>query len=194
LALGDTPGAAMLIPDVVRLCGARSVIAPIDRNESLPIGLANQLQRWLADLGVAAVFPKPFCSLTETTYNRPPIVREYHAPVIQRFARHFGRPQLRVTVGADRRISHVRVGRDSACGCASFVAQGLLGRMVWEAEYEAGMLHHHYPCLAGMSQDSDYNDTLMHVSGHLLREAVGVQVKAHLEPTAYLQPAGRVEE
>jgi thymidylate synthase len=193
LALGDTPGAATLLPQIVKMCGARSVIAPIDRNESLPTGLANQLRRWLADLGVTVVFPKPFCSLTETTYNWPPIVTPYQDALIQEFARHFGQPQLRVTVGDDQRIDQAGVERDSACGCARFVAQGLIGQPVGQAEYEAGMLHHHYPCLASMSQDSDYKDTLMHVSGHILREAVVEQVRDHLEPVAYFQPAGRVE-
>jgi hypothetical protein len=100
---------------------------------------------------------------------------------------------LRVTVGGDQRIDQAGVERDSACGCARFVAQGLIGQPVGQAEYEAGMLHHHYPCLASMSQDSDYKDTLMHVSGHILREAVVEQVRDHLEPVAYFQPAGRVE-
>ncbi len=73
LALGETPAEAQLIPDVARLSGAVAVIAPIDRNESLPPGLASQLQTWLTDMGIASVFPKPFCSLTETTFNQPPL-------------------------------------------------------------------------------------------------------------------------
>lgn len=193
LALGETAAVAQLIPDVVRMTGAKAALAPIDRNESLPAGLVAQLRNWLADLRVAAAFPKPFCSLTETTYNEPPLVVTYDDPIIRRFARGFGRPQLRVVVGADKRISSVEVERDAACGCARFVAEGLKGHTVNEAEYEAGMLHHHYPCLAGMNQDADYKDTLMHVSGHTLRAVVREQIKEYLEPTPYLRPAGRVE-
>jgi len=193
LALGDTPAVAQLIPDVVRLTGAKSVIAPIDRNESLPPGLVAQLRCWLADLGAAAVFPKPFCSLTETTFNRPPIVEQYDDPRIRRFAAAFGAPRFEVRVNGDRRIEGVKVGRGSACGCADFVAQGLPGCPVDEAEHEAGMLHHHYPCLASMNQDADYQDTLMHVSGHLLREAVKKEIKDYLEPAPYLRPEGRAD-
>lgn len=193
LALGETAGVAQLIPDIVRLCGAKSVIAPIDRNESLPPGLVVQLRTWLADLGAAVVFPKPFCSLTETTYNQPPIVATYDDPLIRSFARYFGRPQFRVGVDAEGRVAEVVVERDSACGCGRAVAQGLIGCTVDAAAYEAGMLHHHFPCLASMNQDADYKDTLMHVSGHILREAVEEQVKAHLSPTPYLRPTGRVE-
>lgn len=193
LALGESPGVAALVPDIVRLSGARAVIAPMDRNEWLPPGLVNQLRGWLADLGAAVVFPRPFCSLTETTYNRPPITAAYDDPLIREFARFFGAPRLSVQVDADRRVAAVQVERDSACGCARHVAAGLIGCPVSEAEQAAGMLHHHFPCLAGMSQDSDYKDTLMHVSGHLLREAVRAELEPYLE-VVYLRPAGRVDE
>jgi hypothetical protein len=193
LSLGETAGVAQLVPDIVRMTGAKSVIAPIDRNESLPGGLVTQLRAWLADLGAAAVFPKPFCSLTETTYNQPPIAVSYDDPIIRRFARRYGRPQFAIAVDADRRIERVVVERDSACGCAGSVAQGLIGCPVDAAEYRAGMLHHHFPCLASMNQDADYGDTLMHVSGHVLREAVKEQIRPHLEPTPYLRPTGRVD-
>jgi hypothetical protein len=193
LALGDTPAVAQLIPDVARLTGATAVIAPIDRNESLPPGLARQLRGWLERLGVAVVFPKPFCSLTETTYNLPPIVQTYDNAVIRQFAEHFGRPRLTISVDPAQRISLALVNRDSACGCAWFVAHGLGGAAVADAEHQAGMLHHHYPCLASMNQDADYHDTLMHVSGQLLRRAVHGEIQDYLEPTAYLQPHGRVE-
>jgi hypothetical protein len=193
LALGESPGVAALIPDIARLCGARAVIAPIDRNEWLPPGLVNQLRGWLNELGVAAVFPRPFCSLTETTYNQPPITVEYSDPFIREFARLFGRPRLRLQVNAERRIEAAQVERDSPCGCARHVAAGLRGCPVSEAEQAAGMLHHHFPCLAGMTQDSDYRDTLMHVSGHLLREAVGAELEPYRE-VVYLRPSGRVDD
>jgi len=32
-----------------------------------------------------------------------------------------------------------------------YVARGLVGVSVDEAEFQAGMLHHHYPCLAEMA-------------------------------------------
>jgi hypothetical protein len=158
----------------------------------LPPGLVNQLRGWLAELGVAAVFPKPFCTLTETTYNQPPITVKYDDPLIREFARGFGRPRLNVQVSADRRVAAVEVERDSACGCARHVAEGLVGCPVDAAEQRAGMLHHHFPCLASMNQDADYHDTLMHVSGNVVREAVKAELKDHIE-IAYLRPTGRVD-
>jgi hypothetical protein len=54
----------------------------------------------------------------------------------------------------------------------------------------AGMRHHHFPCLASMAMTPDYNDTLMHVSGHLLRDEVAREVKPYKRPTVYARPAG----
>ena len=193
LALGETAGVAQLDPDVVRLTGARAVIAPIDRNESLPPGLVRQLAGWLADMGVAAVFPKPFCSLTESTYNLPPIQAHYQDPLISRFARVFGRPRFVASVDNSGRLSTVIVQGDTACGCGQHVAHGLGGCRVADAEQEAGMLHHHFPCLASMNQDADYHDTLMHVSGNLMRAAVRDEIADYLEPVPYLRPHNRVE-
>ena len=192
LALGETPGAATLIPDVARLCGARAVIAPIDRNESLPAGLVRQVRGWLNEQGVAIVFPKPLCSLTETTVNGGPILERYDHPLISAFAARFGAPRFKVAVDVDRVIQSVDVERDSACGCARHVADGLIGCPAADADLRAGLLHHHYPCLASMNQDDDYRDTLMHVSGHILRQAVKAQVREHVD-VAMLRPGGRVD-
>ena len=188
LALGDTAGLAQLVPDLARITGAKAVIAPIDRNTSLPAGLARQLAGWLEEMDVAAVFPKPFCSLTETAYNRTPLVTSYDDPTIQRFARHFGRPEFRVTL-TEGRITEVEVIRDSACGCARHVAENLIGASVDESIEKAGMLHHHFPCLASMERDSDYMDTLMHVSGNLLIDALKDEIRDHL---SFIRPSGFV--
>jgi len=193
LALGEVAGAAQLIPEIARLSGARAVVAPIDRHESVPAGLVAQLRRWLDDMGVASVFPKPFCSLTETSYNRTPLVTTYDDPIIRRFARHFGRPQFRATVEG-RRILRLEVVREAACGCARHVAEGLVGCDVDQAIEAAGMLHHHFPCLASMNKDPDYLDTLMHVSGHFLQDAVKEEIRAHLTPVPYLRPSNLVDQ
>ena len=195
LALGQAPAVAVLLPDLARTTGAQGVIAPIDREEWLPSGLARQVAIWLADLGVAAVFPKPFCSLTESQYNLRSQTRSYDHSPIATFAQRFGRPELRVHVGTDgETIEAVDVIRDAACGCARYVARGLPGTHVDESAHQAGMLHHHYPCLASMGIDPDFNDTLMHVSGDILRDQVQEQTTAFRTPPIYLRPQGRSEE
>jgi hypothetical protein len=182
LAFGEHRGVAELIPEVAKMVGARAVIAPVDREEWLPRGLARQLRGWLADVGVACVTPKPLCSLTETHYNVRRHRIEYDDLLIAEFARYFGRPEFRIIVDPGARtITDVEVVRDAFCGCARFVAQGLVDISADEAEEKAGLLHHHYPCLAGMGKDPDFNDTLMHVSGNILKERVGEQVRPYKE-------------
>lgn len=188
LAFGEHRGVAELIPEVARMSGAQAVIAPVDREEWLPRGLARQLRGWLFDIGVACVTPKPLCSLTETHYNVRRQRIEYDDPLIAQFARRFGRPEFRIAVDArTRTITTVEVVRDAFCGCARHVAQGLVGASVDDAEQEAGLLHHHYPCLAGMVKDPDFNDTLMHVSGNILKQQVSEGVQSY-KRVAYIVP------
>jgi hypothetical protein len=193
LSLGEHPGVAMLLPDIARMTGARSVLAPIDNATWLPNGLAWQVEGWLKDQGVASAFPKPFCSLTETTFNTLRKKRTYDDPLIAEFARAFGQPKFEITCDpVTRRITRVAVLRDACCGCARYVADHLIGIGADDAEQEAGMLHHHYPCQATMGVDNDYADTLMHVSGHLMREEVARQVSEHRR-VQYLVPGVRSE-
>ncbi|MGD8552458.1 MAG: DUF166 family protein [Anaerolineales bacterium] len=192
VALGDVPGFAQLIPEIAQLTDAQAVIAPIDRNASLPKGLARQLEGWLERQGVEVIFPKPFCSLTERRINRTPLVQEYDNPIIAEFASLFGKPELDIEVEQGV-ITRVEVQRDAACGCAQYVAEHLIGTTVDEAIEQAGLLHHHYPCLADMNKDEDYRDTLMHVSGNLLKDRVRDSLKTHLAVN-YIRPQGRHED
>ena len=188
LAFGEHKGVAELIPEIAKMTGAKGVIAPVDREEWLPRGLARQLQRWLDDMGVVCVTPKPLCSLTETDFNIRRHRQEYDSPVISEFARHFGRPEFNVTLNPEERtISGVEVTRDAFCGCARFAAQGLIGVSADDAEHKAGLLHHHFPCLAGMRKDPDFNDTLMHVSGFIMKEQIQEQVQEFKEEV-YIVP------
>ncbi|MFN2283696.1 MAG: DUF166 domain-containing protein [Anaerolineae bacterium] len=197
LSFAENKGVAELLPDIARITGAQAVIAGVDREAWLPRGLARQLRGWLADIGVACVTPKPLCSLTETHYN----VRQHQQSyadstlpgitLIAEFASHFGQPDLRITVDPQTRtITNVKVKRDAFCGCAHFVAKGLIGISADEAEHKAGLLHHHYPCMAGMIKDIDFNDTVMHVSGNILKDLVGEQVRPY-KKIAYIAPDKR---
>ncbi|MGD1995745.1 MAG: DUF166 family protein [Anaerolineae bacterium] len=194
LSFGEHKGVAELIPEIVKMTGARAVIAPVDREEWLPRGLARQLQGWLAELHVACVTPKPLCSLTKTHYNVKRHRMAYDDPLIAEFAHYFGRPEFRIAVDPETQtITEVEVVRDAFCGCARHVAKGLVGVSANEAEQQAGLLHHHYPCLASMGKDPDFNDTLMHVSGNILKEQVGHQVRPYRKER-YIVPGKLSEE
>ena len=192
LSFGEHPGVAELLPDIAQMTGAKAVLAAIDDESWLPRGLARQLRGWLQDMDVACVTPKPLCSLTEANYGTGLKQQtEYDDPLIAEFARYFGWPKLNITVDPEsRQITSAEVLRDSVCGCAHHVAQGLIGVSADDAEEKAGLLHHHYPCLASMGKDDDYGDTLMHISGNILKKNVGRQVKP-FKQIQYIVPGKR---
>jgi hypothetical protein len=195
LSFAEHKGVGELLPDLAQMTGAKAVIVAVDNEAWLPRGLARQVRRWLEEMDVACATPKPLCSLTETDYA---MGRRNHLPVdhplIAEFARHFGRPQLGITVDPDSRvITAVEVERDAVCGCARYVAERLVGVSADDAGEQAGLLHHHYPCLATMGQDVDYGDTLMHVSGNLLKDQVNAEVRPYRR-VQRIAPQGLVRE
>jgi hypothetical protein len=176
------------------MTGAKAVLAPVDNESWLPRGLARQLRGWLERMNIVCATPKPLCSLTEDEYwlaRRQKVA--YQDERIAEFARYFGRPRLQIQVDdSTHTILSAQVQRDAVCGCARFVAQGLAGLPVDEAAEKAGLLHHHFPCLASMGIDSDFGDTLMHVSGNLLKDAVNDEIRPHLN-LRYLKPGNLSE-
>lgn len=163
LSLGEHPGVAELIPDVVKRSGAKAVIAPVDNRAWLPSGLARQIKAKLLEIGVDIIFPAPFCALTEKYSQNP---------YIQQFARYFGKPIIEVEIEGDKiKGAYIR-GREAPCGNTRFVCQGLAGVKVLDAVERAGLLHHEHPCLASMVMDKEIGNTFMHVAGYLVKEAV----------------------
>ena len=192
LSFGEHKGIAELIPDIAEMINAQAVIAAIDNEAWLPRGLARQLRGWLEKMNVACVTPKPLCSLTEKDYGVTRRERmAYENALISEFAKFFGQPALNIAIDADTGvITQVEVERDAVCGCARYVAQGLIGVSYDDAEEKAGLLHHHYPCLASMGKDTDFGDTLMHVSGNVLKENVNQQIKPY-KRNRYISPGKR---
>jgi thymidylate synthase len=192
LAFGEHKSIPELIPDIAQMCVAKAVIAPIDHTATLPPGLARQLHEWLGRIGVSCATPKPLCSLTEKDYmvNRRQKVT-YDDPLIAEFARYFGKPSFKIEVDSKTNvITSAEVIRDAVCGCASYTAERLEGVHVDEAEHKAGMLHHHFPCLASMGIDPDFGDTLMHVSGNIIKDEVAEQVRPY-RSIQYFNPGNR---
>ena len=195
LSFAEHKGVAELLPDIAGMTGAQAVLVAVDNEAWLPRGLARQLKGWLSAMQVACATPKPLCTLTETDYKITRRKREtYTSPLISEFARYFGQPDLKITVDPETRtISAAEVRRDAVCGCIRYVAKKLIGVSVDEAEEKAGLLHHHYPCLASMVKLDDYNhDTLMHESGHMLRDNIYEQIKL-FKDTQYISPGERSE-
>jgi len=168
ISLGEHPGVAQMIPDMVKKSGAKAVIAPADNRVWLPPGLAKQIKRKLESMGVDMVYPVPFCTLTE---------KDSQSPHIKEFAKYFGRPDLDVELDKDR-IKRVAVIRGAPCGSTPYVADGLVG--IWERDAvgKAGLLHHQYPCLSTMVMDQEFEDTLMHRAGLMTKLAAEKALKS----------------
>jgi thymidylate synthase len=195
LSFAEHRGVAELLPEIVEMSHAKALIAAIDNESWLPRGLARQLRGWLQDMNIPCATPKPLCSLTEHDYL---ITRQkrisFSSPYITEFAKFFGQPKIELVIDPEsRRVREVKIIRDAVCGCTRYVAQGLVGTLADEVEEKGGLLHHHYPCLASMGIDVDFNDTLMHVSGNLLKDNLLEQVKPH-KTTRYIIPPNRSQD
>jgi hypothetical protein len=193
LSFAEIKGVAELLPDIAEMCGAKGVLVAVDNQAWLPQGLERQLHGWLADMGVGCATPKPLCSLTEMEYG---VALKKYMPYdnaqIREFARYFGRPELNIIVDEKTKtISAAEVKRDAVCGCTRFVAQRLVGVHIDKAVEKAGLLHHHFPCLASMAKLDDFNhDTLMHASGHILQDNIAEQIKPYMD-IRYIVPGNR---
>jgi hypothetical protein len=196
LSFAEHKGMAELLPDIAEMTGAKAVLVAVDNETWLPTGLARQLRGWLERINVACVTPKPLCSLTEFDYG---ITRKdrvsYENPFIKEFAKYFGKPNLEIKVDPKtRKITATQVKRDAVCGCARYVAEGIIGLSADEVEEKAGLLHHHFPCLASMTKLSDFNhDTLMHESGNILKENINQRVRP-FKKTRFISPGTRSED
>ena len=194
LSLSESPDIACLLPEIARMTGARGVIAPIDDGRWLPADVAVQVRRGLGQLGVPCVFPKPFCSLSETRYNMAESVPDSSDSPIREFARSFGQPALKISLNADARvIQAIDVLRDGPCGCGQYLADQLVGTPITEVEQRTRTLHQRFPCLASTQLDSDYGQTLLQVAGQILRDAVITQLPMLNTQPGVLQAAGPFE-
>lgn len=165
--VGQNRNLAELIPDIAEMCKVKEVIAAVDARGYLPTGLANQIQRRLTKMGLKSSFPAPFCSLTDS---------QGEGPLTQEFARHFGQARMVVTV-KDEQIQQVELIRGAPCGNSLYVAERLPGVKVEESVEQAGLLFHAHPCMASMDMDRELGDTILHIAGHLVKNAVYVALK-----------------
>jgi len=188
LALVESEGAAQLVPALARLCRAKASIVPVDSPTWLPLGLQNQIQQELGKAGVSAVFPKTFCTLTESSTGFRSNAQFYDDEVIASFARHFGRPRLTLRVDEKgEKIMSVTVERGSPCGSTRHVAEKLVGMAVKEAVPRAGLIVHQYPCLASMQQDEidkGVSEPVMNISGYVMNDEIERELQSPGECSA----------
>lgn len=169
--LSEEPGVLEVIPEVVKRAKAKALLIPVDNRAWVPPGLVRQVEKVLGREGVEVVSPVPFCGLKEVDSTNP-FVRE--------FAKYFGLPEVEFEVEGERIVGG-NVIRSAPCGSTYFVLENLKGERIQDAEEKAGLLHHNYPCLATMTIDWQFQDTLMHRAGYFVKEAVRKALKGYLK-------------
>lgn len=161
ISLGENPALATILPDLVRLTGAKAVIAPVDNPLWLPQGVITQISKELKELNVQYAFPIPFCSMDSNT----------GLSLIDKFAAQFGRPELQIKLRDDT-IKEIRILRRSPCGSAQYMSEGILGLKKKQADKRAGLLIQIFPCLASRSSSSISKKPLIHIAANIAIAAV----------------------
>ena len=157
LSLGLKGDINMILPIIASRTGAKSVIVEIHDPTQLPPGLQRELEA--SANGVKIVFAKPFCSLKPVGDD-----------VIDEFAKYFGKPEIEIE--GNTYIKNINVIRGAPCGSTWYVARELEGYPLEDAELESGNKIHNYPCIASMATDSVVGDTILHLAGYKIKEAV----------------------
>lgn len=157
LAVGLMGDINLIIPEVAEKTGAKSIIVSVNHPAQIPPGLQKEIEETVKNHFI--VFAKPFCSLKPTGDQ-----------YVDEFVRYFGKPELEIE--ADDLIKKIKVLRGAPCGSTWYIAEELEGIPVDEAEFAAGNKLHNYPCLASMRTDPQVGDTIMHLAGYQIKEAV----------------------
>jgi len=181
--VGQDRTLAELVADIAQACQVREVIAAADSRAHFPTGLARQVQRRLARLRIPAVFPVPFCSLTEDTAQ---------GPFARELSKRFGKPRLSIRL-REGRVESISVERGAPCGNTVYVAERMPGIRVEDCVEQAGLLFHAHPCMGGMDLDREIGDTVLHFAGHMVMDAVrGELEKSSLEKLTSQRLTGEV--
>jgi hypothetical protein len=110
------------------------------------------------------------------TYNEASWRVEYRDAHIAEFARHFGRPELRILFDDAQRVTRCEVRRDVACGFARLLAERLPGCTINQVEELASELLQQHNCPDDGVIDPDYQASLHEVADSIVREAVRREV------------------
>jgi hypothetical protein len=163
LVLTESVGMTDLVPDLAERCGAQAVIVPVDKRAWAPQGLIRQVRRRLRAMNVDSAWPMPFCALAPSSGQHP---------LIQEFARHYGRPEFICDVRKGILVS-CQATRETPCGNTHYMVGQLAGIEADEAIEQCGLLHHYYPCWGGMATDPVHNThTLLHIAATIAQNAI----------------------
>ena len=172
------------LPYYLKNSGIKAVIVPVEDPKWIPAGLQVQVLDEFEKYGIQAAFPKPFCSLSKelNEYNKIGFNLTSKHDFINEFIDYFqiGKPIVSFLLSNDgESIEDTCIIQSAPCGSTYYICQQL------KSEYfkngKSGDLslneriskaHHAYPCNASMDQDSILKDSILHVGGYLIRNAI----------------------
>ncbi len=172
------------LPYYLKDSGVKAVIIPIEDPKWVPAGLQVQVLEEFEKYGIQAVFPKPFCSLSKNLneYNKIGFHLTNKHNFIDEFINYFkiGEPIVSFLLSKDgESIEDTCVIQSAPCGSTYYVCQQLKSKYFKNGKSgnlslneRVSKAHHAYPCNASMDQDSILKDSILHVGGYLVRNAI----------------------
>ncbi|MFW9773086.1 MAG: DUF166 domain-containing protein [Candidatus Heimdallarchaeota archaeon] len=172
------------LPPYLKNKGIKAVIVPIEDPKWVPAGLQVQVLEEFEKCGIQAAFPKPFCSLSKEVnqYNKFGFHLTETHNLIYEFIDYFkiGEPIVSFLLSKDEEsIDDTCVIQSAPCGSTYYVCQQLKAKYFKNGESgdlslneRISKAHHAYPCNASMEQDPILKDSILHVGGYLVRNAI----------------------
>lgn len=162
----------------------KAVIVPIENPKWVPAGLQVQVLEEFEKYGIQAAFPKPFCALSRelNEYNKIGFHLTKEHNYVYEFIDYFkiGVPIVSILLSKDGgSIEDSCVLQSAPCGSSYYVCQQLKSKYFKNGKSgelslneRISKAHHAYPCNASMDQDNILKDSILHVGGYLIRNAI----------------------
>ena len=172
------------LPDYLKDKNVKAVIVPIENPKWAPAGLQAQVLKEFERNNIQAAFPKPFCALSKqyNEYNKVGFNLTKDHNYIYEFINYFkiGEPIVSLLLSKDgESIEDTCVLQSAPCGSSYYVCQQLKSKYFKNGKSgdtslneKISKAHHAYPCNASMDQDSILKDSILHVGGYLIRNAI----------------------
>ena len=186
------------LPYHLKDSGIKAVIIPIEDPKWIPAGLQVQSLKEFEKYGIQAAFPKPFCSLSKelNEYNKIGFHITSEHNFIDEFIDYFkiGEPIISFLLSKDgESIEDVCVIQSAPCGSTYYICQQLKAKYFKNGKSgnlslneRISKAHHAYPCNASMQADSILKDSILHVGGYIIRNAIRSELNLETEESQKL--------
>ncbi|MBA7641685.1 hypothetical protein ES703_49370 [subsurface metagenome] len=169
------------LPEYLKDKKIKAVIIPIENPKWVPPGLQVQVLEDFERLEIQAAFPKPYCAMSKelNEYNKVGFnLTKKHDNIIE-FIDYYkiGEPIVSFILSDDgKSILDTCVLQSAPCGSTFYILQQLKAKYINDDELSLNerisKAHHSYPCNASMDKDLILKDSILHIGGILVRNAV----------------------